>query len=91
MTNIEQLERTVKLAREQQDALDNINPRIQSGIVIDLKSPEGNVFFILGICNRLAKEYGISDWKSPHYNEMKYEDILDLCQKQFGLIYLNRH
>lgn len=89
MANILELEDMLEKARKQQGALDKISPRMETGIVIDLKSPDGNVFFILGLCNRLAKQYHVSDWKTPNYTKLNYKEILDICQKQFGLIYIN--
>ncbi len=89
MPNILELEDTLKKARTKQDALANIAPRITTNIVIDLKSPKGNVFFILGICKRLARKYHIDDSWLPDYTKLNYQQILDICQKQFGLIYIN--
>ncbi len=89
MQNILQLETTLKQAKNKLNALDKISPRIKTDIIIDLQSPEGNIFYIMGLCNWLAKKYNLTDWSLTNYKKLNYQQILDICQKQFGLIYIN--
>ncbi len=32
--------------------------RYQTGLVIDLNGPAGNIFYLMGVCNRLVRELG---------------------------------
>ncbi|MDR3208904.1 MAG: hypothetical protein LBT45_03580 [Rickettsiales bacterium] len=46
MENIYSIERKLAAAKKQQEIIDGA--RVPTGVVIDLASPEGNVFYILG-------------------------------------------
>ena len=95
MENISTLERKLAAAKAQQDA--TANARYPSEVVIDLGGPEGNVYYVLGICNRLARQYGLSPDEIASYKHdtrldggLGYGQILDACQKWFGLVYIGR-
>ncbi len=34
--------------------------KYQTGLVIDLSGPAGNIFYLMGVCNRLVRELGLS-------------------------------
>jgi len=89
MQTIQELERTLKAFKTQQSELNTIKPHISTGICIDLKSPDGNVFCIIGLYNRLAKQYNIAPLKSNDYTRLTYKQILALCKKQFGFTFIN--
>lgn len=61
-------------------------------IVIELNSPEGNVFYIMGLCQKLARELELSDEEKSQYfkacQNSYYKDILKISQEWFGLIYI---
>jgi hypothetical protein len=100
------LEQKLTAARKAQMA-DNTTPRTnpnltpevryQSDIVIDLTTPDGNIFYILGLCNRLCQKYGLSPTEIAEFKSATipcagktYNQLLDHCHHWFGLIYLNR-
>ena len=92
MDTISSLEKKLAAARKQRSATDSA--RFPTGVVIDLSGPEGNVFYILGTCNRLARDFGLDGQEVKTFKEellgKNYQQILDICQRWFGLIYLNR-
>ncbi len=50
-----------RLKATQRNETQNIpNAKYPTGIVIDLKSPRGNVFYLMGPANRLIRELGLS-------------------------------
>lgn len=55
--------------------------------VIDLKSPEGNAFAILGIAKGYAKKLGL-DWKPIQEKAMSgdYENLLSVIKENFGSV-----
>lgn len=55
------------------------------GLEIDLSGPEGNVFFLIGTANKLAKQLGI-DGKEIQTQMMSsdYENAIEVFDKHFG-------
>lgn len=54
-------------------------------IEIDLMSPEGNAFYLMGIASKLAKQYGLNSNKI--LEEMKggdYDNLINVFEKYFG-------
>jgi hypothetical protein len=95
MDNIITLERKLAACRKQQKTTSEA--KYPSGVVIDLLAPEGNTFAILGICKDLARQYDLSPEEIAEFNHetrldgtVGYAQILDQCQKWFGLVYMNR-
>lgn len=88
------LEHILKIANLAQEAKNNLPEALYpTDIVINLNGPKGNVFAILGICNETALKLGLSyieilKFKSEALEKEKYEDILNVCQRWFGLIYI---
>ena len=69
------------------------NAKYQTGIVIDLKSPQGNVFYLMGLANRLIKELGLSaeeiaEFKRELFIANTYHDHLNLLRKWFGIVFV---
>lgn len=56
-----------------------------SKITIDLAGPQGNAFYLLGICSNLAKQLGL-DWESIEKDATlgDYEYLLNVLDKNFG-------
>ena len=64
-----------------------------TGIVIDLKSPQGNVFYLMGLANRLIRELGLSteeiaEFKRELFIANTYHDHLNLLRKWFGIVFV---
>jgi hypothetical protein len=64
-----------------------------TGIVIDLKSPQGNVFYLMGLANRLIRELGLSaeeiaEFKCEQSRAKTYNEHLAILRKWFGIVFL---
>ena len=64
-----------------------------TGIVIDLKSPQGNVFYLIGLANRLIRELGLSteeitEFKQEQASATTYQTHLTLLRKWFGIVFV---
>lgn len=88
------LKKILKSAVLAQKAKQNIRKAIYpTNIVVDLNSPDGNVFAVIGICNEAAQKLQLDNGEILKFNEevfaqKQYEDILNICQRWFGLIYI---
>jgi hypothetical protein len=90
MKTIFELERELDLARVGESEASGA--KYHTGIIIDLASSDGNVFSILGQCQRLLRMLGIEkEWPEFHRQCLKtsYADILEHARRQFGFIYIN--
>lgn len=71
-----------------------LNAKYPTGIVIDLKGPQGNVFYLIGLANRLIKELGlsteeISEFKQEQSSATTYQAHLALLRKWFGIVFVD--
>ena len=69
------------------------NAKHPTGIVIDLKSPQGNVFYLIGLANRLVRELGLSteeiaEFKQEQASATTYQAHLALLRKWFGVVFV---
>ena len=60
--------------------------RYQTGLVIDLNGPAGNIFYLMGVCNRLVRELGLpTQLKHEYETEISsagtYQSRLNIIQK----------
>jgi hypothetical protein len=62
-----------------------IKSKKNNGIEIDLTGPQGNVFFLIGTANNLAKQLGL-DGKAIQAEMMRgdYENAVNVFDKNFG-------
>ncbi len=77
---------------EQAKAAQTPEADFPTGIIIDLAGPEGNVFYILGLCHKLFRQMHLEDEWQAFYDKVRggyYKDALGLAQRKFGFIYLN--
>ena len=70
------------------------NAKYPTGIVIDLKSPQGNVFYLMGLANRLLRELGLSaeeiaEFKREQASATTYHAHMDLLHKWFGFLFID--
>lgn len=90
MDNIFTLQKKLLIAETQQDKL--ANAKYPTGIIIDLSGPCGNIFWILGICHKIFRELGLDDDIATQFNTeilgKTYHEILTICQKWFGFVYV---
>ena len=69
------------------------NAKYPTGIVIDLKSPQGNVFYLMGLANWLIRELGLSaeeiaEFKREQASATTYQTHLTLLRKWFGIVFV---
>ena len=88
METIDALERKLHAARRGVPGA-----RYQTGLVIDLSRPAGNIFYLMGICNRLVRELGLSaQLKHEYETEINsagdYQSRLTIMQKWFGIVFV---
>ena len=67
--------------------------RYQTGLVIDLNGPAGNIFYLMGMCNRLVRELGLSEqlkreYKTEINSASNYQTRLTVMQKWFGFVFV---
>ena len=78
----------------QRNDIPNIpNAKYPTGIVIDLKTPQGNVFYLMGLANRLMRELGLSaeeigEFKREQSRTTTYNAHLAILRKWFGIMFL---
>ena len=69
------------------------NAKYPTGIVIDLKSPQGNVFYLMGLASRLIRDLGLSaeeitEFKREQASATTYNEHLAILRKWFGIGFL---
>ena len=69
------------------------NAKYTTGIIIDLKSPQGNVFYLMGLANRLIRELGLSaeeiaEFKQEQASATTYNAHLAILRKWFGILFI---
>lgn len=69
------------------------NAKYPTGLVIDLTGPEGNIFCLIGVCNRLVRELGLSaQLKSEFETELNfagdYQSRLSIMRNRFGIVFV---
>ena len=67
--------------------------RYKTGLVIDLNGPAGNIFYLMGVCNRLVRELGLSAQQKREYeteinSATDYQSCLTVMQKWFGIVFV---
>lgn len=80
-------------AIQRKDAYPHPSAKYPTGIVIDLKSPQGNVFYLIGLANKLAWEQGLpaeemAEFKRDLSNATTYHAHLSLLRTWFGVVFV---
>ena len=89
METIESLERKLARAKEHEP----VEAKYPTGIVIDTREPEGNVFYLFGVANKLLKQLALSDeeiaeFKKERDAQTSYQGHLELMRKWFGVVFI---
>lgn len=76
------------------DAPGATGAKYPTGIVIDLTGPHGNVFYLIGLANKLARELGLSAEEIAKFERdlagaKTYHAHLALLRKWFGVVFVN--
>lgn len=88
METIEALERKLHAAQRGVPGA-----KYPTGLVIDLNGPAGNIFYLMGVCNRLVRELGLlAQLKHEYEAEINsagdYQSCLTIMQKWFGIVFV---
>ncbi|MDE6250769.1 MAG: hypothetical protein K2M34_04010 [Alphaproteobacteria bacterium] len=80
-------------APQRKDTCTRPGAKYQTGIVIDLKGPQGNVFYLIGLANKLAQERGLSpeemaEFKCEQSSATTYQPHLSLLRTWFGIVFV---
>ena len=86
METIDALERELRAARRGVPGT-----KYHTGLPIDLNGPAGNIFYLMGVCNRLVCELGMSTQLKREYETEinsagNYQSRLTVMQKWFGIV-----
>lgn len=61
-------------------------------LVIDISGPDGNVFYLIGLCRHLQKQLGLSEEEIKQFNAdtdgVDYSTRLKVIQEWFGITYI---
>ena len=64
------------LGRKLDAARRGAGAKYQTGLVIDLNGPAGNIFYLMGVCNRLTRELGPSaQLKREHKTDVRNPNV----------------
>ena len=88
METIDALERKLHAARRGVPGA-----RYQTGLVIDLSGPAGNIFYLMGVCNLLVRELELSaqlkrEYETEINSANDYQSRLIIMQKWFGIVFV---
>ena len=89
METIESLERKLARAKEHEP----VEAKYPTGIVIDTRGPEGNVFYLFGVANKLLKQLALPDdeiaeFKKERDAQTSYQGHQDLMRRWFGIVFI---
>lgn len=92
MESIKELTAKLEAAKNQEkEALENA--KYPTGLIIDLRKPEGNAHAIIGQCRHLGQQLGLSKAEIDDFTEQAYggnfENLKRTCQDWFGLIFVS--
>lgn len=81
-------------ASQCKDASARPGAKYPTGIVIDLKGPQGNVFYLIGLANKLAQELELSpeemaEFKHDLSSATTYRAHLSLLRTWFGVVFID--
>lgn len=87
METIDTLERKLHAARQQA-----CNAKYPTGLMVDLNGPAGNIFYLMGVCNRLVRELELSaqlkrEYETEINSASDYKSRLAVMQKWFGIVF----
>ena len=88
MEMIDALERKLRAARRGVPGA-----KYQTGLIIDLNGPAGNIFYLMAMCNRLVRELGLTaqlkhEYKTEINSAGDYQSRLIVMQKWFGIVFV---
>lgn len=74
--------------------MQNTHPKYPTGIKTNLTGPEGNIFYLMGICNKLINQIDLrAEERKQFETELlgkNYEERLNVMTKWFGIEFIHQ-
>ena len=89
MDTIETLRQKLQRAEEHRPA----EAKYPTDLMIDIRGPQGNVFYLFGVADKLTRQLALSDEEINEFKQKRdaqttYQGHLDLMRKWFGIIFI---
>ena len=89
METIKSLERKLAHAKKHGP----VEAKYPTGLIIDTRGPQGNVFYLFGVANDLLRKLALSDEEIAEFKQERdaqttYQGHLDLMRKWFGIVFI---
>ena len=89
METINSLQEKLRRAEQHEPA----EAKYPTGLIIDTRGPQGNVFYLFGVANDLLRKLALTDeeiteFKQERDSQTTYQGHLDLMRKWFGIIFV---
>ena len=90
METINSLQEKLQCAKQHEP----VEAKYPTGLIIDTRGPQGNVFYLFGVANDLLRKFALSDeeiaeFKQERDSQTTYQGHLDLMRKWFGIIFVS--
>ena len=91
METMETLKQKLELAKKHSKEM--LNAKYPTGLIIDVRGSQGNIFYLLGMVNDLIRELELSEEERAKLKEemdkgSTYNDKINVMRKWFGIIFL---
>ena len=88
MDTIRTLEQKLRAVKEQ-----SIDAKYPTGLIVNLSGPQGNIYSLIGMCNHIVRELGLSSQERNEYEtELNaaevYKEKLKVMSKWFGIVFI---
>ena len=89
MDTIETLRQKLQRAEQHRPA----EAKYPTDLMIDIRGPQGNVFYLFGIADKLTRQLALSDeeineFKQERDQQTSYQGHKDLMRKWFGIVFI---
>lgn len=89
MDTIETLRQKLQRAEQHRPA----EAKYPTDLMIDIRGPQGNVFYLFGVANDLVRQLALSPEEKAKFEQERdaqtsYQGHLDLMRKWFGIIFV---
>lgn len=89
METINSLQEKLQRAKQHEP----VEAKYPTGLIIDTRGPQGNVFYLFGVANDLLRKLALSDEEITEFKQERdaqttYQGHLDLMRKWFGIIFI---
>ena len=85
---------TLRTLQQKLRAIENqsADAKYPTGLIVDLSGPQGNIYALIGMCNHIIRELGLSPQEREEYEtELNaaevYKEKLTVMSKWFGIVF----